>query len=107
LTGIGAVTLDATNDGNVWYITDIDELFYYDGANHTKNSKKAKDVGVGSDNSIFIVSDEVYKDGFKVYRSNDTGATWNAVDIGGVRIAAKAYNYAVTRDTNNVVYLLT
>jgi hypothetical protein len=24
-----------------------------------------------------------------------------------VRIAAKAYNYAVTRDTNNVVYLLT
>jgi hypothetical protein len=57
LTGKGAVALDATTDGNLWYVTDVYELLYYDGTNHTNNSKKAKAVGVGSDNSIYIVSE--------------------------------------------------
>lgn len=74
--------------GNAWVVNADKQLWRYTGSGFQLFARKARDVAVAGDGTIWIVSDEAATGGYAIYGSRDNGQNWSKADAAGTRIAA-------------------
>lgn len=86
-TSLGGNALDVAPDNHAYLVDDTGAVYKYDGAGwRSFGNKKARDIGVGHDGTVWIISREVSRvaTDYLIYRWN--GTVWQQVAGAGVRI---------------------
>lgn len=86
-TSFGGTALDVAPDNHAYLVDDTGAVYKYNGtAWRMFGNKKARDIGVGHDGSVWIISNEVsnVRTDYLIYRWD--GRTWQLIRGAGVRI---------------------
>jgi hypothetical protein len=88
----GAVRIHVGPDGNAWVVNSSGQIRRYDGADWTLMPGAAKDIGIGSDGSVFVVGTDVYKWSGSTWVQRDGGLSEITVGAFGVPFGVNAAN---------------
>jgi hypothetical protein len=82
MNGAG-IAIDVDPSGNPWLVNSSNVLYKYSSGTWIQQNKTARDVGVGADGSVYIVSNELADSkGYKIYKLNLNGTSWQQIPNG-------------------------
>jgi len=87
--------------GNPWAVTSAGQVYHYSGNNWTIFPVSARDIAVGADGVVYVVSTAAAQGGFKVLRSQ--GASWVDDGIAAESIAAGAAGVVYAANSGNLL----
>ena len=83
LGGEGAVSIDVGSNDQPWIVNNQNAIKQWTGSSWTTRPGTARDVGVGADNSAWIIGTSATTGGYTVYRWNGSG--WDPKPADGSR----------------------
>lgn len=90
--------------GNAWIVNDTGNVLRFDGAHFAPVNMLARDIGVGTDGSVWVIGTTAEPGGHSIYRSQDNGASWEKVPGAARRIAVDPRGQAWVVNDQNYIF---